>query len=372
MFFIDDSVTVRHQFEDNHPFISDAKVSKNKDKFMLIPSIGFENDNQFTMIMNGWYYEPLDSNFIQNLIRKSFYGAMNLIDRSTKFSKEEQEERIGPFFVRDVSKHQIQLKISDSISTTVSTDDNGRFYAMIGVNNLQSLTIKQDVMKYIAFDDDYNQQGDEGLVYLMRTKNYSGCSIISDIDDTIKISEVPNKQKLIINTFKKTFQAVPGMANVYQSWRSSYQCLIHYVSAMPSQLYYVTQKFLNKENFPHGSFHMRHLKVISPDKYNLVKQLSDFIGHNASQRHKLTVIETILNLAPSTQQFIMVGDSGEFDPEIYGEITRRFSNRIKMIFIRLVDGGRNDPNRFENAFKNIPNDKWSTFFDAKDLPRKAD
>ncbi len=47
-----------------------------------------------------------------------------------------------------------------------------------------------------------------------------------------------------------------GMSDVYRTWQSSYNCLIHYVSAMPSQLYYVTQKFLDKEKFPGGSFRM--------------------------------------------------------------------------------------------------------------------
>jgi phosphatidate phosphatase APP1 len=46
------------------------------------------------------------------------------------------------------------------------------------------------------------------------------------------------------------------MSDLYRSWRSSHHCLIHYVSAMPSQLYYVTQKFLNQEKFPGGSFRM--------------------------------------------------------------------------------------------------------------------
>ena len=46
------------------------------------------------------------------------------------------------------------------------------------------------------------------------------------------------------------------MSELYRHWESSYQCLIHYVSAMPAQLYYATQKFLNQEKFPGGSFRM--------------------------------------------------------------------------------------------------------------------
>jgi phosphatidate phosphatase APP1 len=146
--------------------------------------------------------------FIQKFIKNSFQATLNLLDNSEKHNG---EERLGPFFVRDVKDHKIQLKFSESISPIVSTDDNGRFHEKIIINSLEGLNLKgEQILKYIASDDDYNEQGDEGLVYLMKTKNHGGCSIISDIDDTIKISDVPHKKNLMINTFKKDFKVVPG------------------------------------------------------------------------------------------------------------------------------------------------------------------
>jgi hypothetical protein len=66
--FVDDGVAVIHQFEDDHPFVKDDESvnndEKNQDKFMLIPSIGYEMNNQpgkFTLILNGWFYEPMAS-----------------------------------------------------------------------------------------------------------------------------------------------------------------------------------------------------------------------------------------------------------------------------------------------------------------------
>jgi hypothetical protein len=41
-----------------------------------------------------------------------------------------------------------------------------------------------------------------------------------------------------------------------------------------------------------------------------------------------------------------------------------------MIFIRLVSGGKNDDNRFETAFKDVPKDKWGSFSNADELPQK--
>jgi hypothetical protein len=55
-----DIVAVRHQLDDDHPFTTDMKKIKH-DKFMLIPSMGFQNNSQFILQLNGWYYEPLKS-----------------------------------------------------------------------------------------------------------------------------------------------------------------------------------------------------------------------------------------------------------------------------------------------------------------------
>jgi phosphatidate phosphatase APP1 len=45
-----------------------------------------------------------------------------------------------------------------------------------------------------------------------------GWSVVSDIDDTIKASNVLNKSELLKNTLLREFQAVPGMAKAYQVW----------------------------------------------------------------------------------------------------------------------------------------------------------
>ena len=124
------------------------------------------------------------------------------------------------------------------------------------------------------------------------------------------------------------------MAELYRTWQSSHECLVHYVSAMPSQLYHATQKFLDREQFPSGSFRtlvsltsrtehsrcspldMRHLKLVDSDKVQLITKVMDFIQRQASQTHKLKMIENIVTRAPSNQRFFLVGDSGELDPEV--------------------------------------------------------
>ena len=47
-----------------------------------------------------------------------------------------------------------------------------------------------------------------------------GISVISDIDDTLKVSQVAHRQQLLQNTFLEPFSAVPGMATLYKSWKT--------------------------------------------------------------------------------------------------------------------------------------------------------
>src|SRR6266404_2532789 len=47
----------------------------------------------------------------------------------------------------------------------------------------------------------------------------TGLTIISDIDDTIKVTQVRDRRAALRNTFLEPFRAMPGMADVYQHWR---------------------------------------------------------------------------------------------------------------------------------------------------------
>ena len=79
-----------------------------------------------------------------------------------------------------------------------------------------------------------------------------GVSVISDIDDTIKITEVRDKQATLRNTFLREFQAVPGMAEFYQSLARSNGAAFHYISASPWQLYEPLAALVASNGFPAG------------------------------------------------------------------------------------------------------------------------
>jgi len=72
----------------------------------------------------------------------------------------------------------------------------------------------------------------------------------------------------------------------------------------------------------------------------------------------------------SLRTLVLIGDSGERDPEIYGFIARKYPKRIHQIFIRAVKDESKDDQRFLKAFKDIPREKWMVFNDPiNELPK---
>jgi hypothetical protein len=184
-----------------------------------------------------------------------------------------------------------------------------------------------------------------------------GLSIVSDIDDTIKDSHVLDKQLLIRNTFVNPLHAVPGMSELYQTFATGQDKIaFHYVSSSPLQLYPLLTEFLQQEKFPAGSLHLRSIKLID----ELFKEGS------SSQRHKHQQIRGLIQQFPK-RQFVLIGDSGEADPEIYAAIAEDYPQAIRAIAIRDVTGEASDAPRYQKTFARIPAAKWQIFSEPEQV-----
>ena len=172
--------------------------------------------------------------------------------------------------------------------------------------------------------------GEHARLLIVPTENTLG--IISDIDDTVVESEVLDKTKLLKNTYLKNpaqRKAVPGVAAFYKTLaqRNTQPDLapIFYLSASPSQLQERIRAFLDLNHFPDG--------VLVTKKLNRDKSADPWLDQ---VRYKTVQIENILLRLPHVR-FVLVGDDGEKDPEIYNDIATRFPNRVDSVYIRKVN-----------------------------------
>jgi phosphatidate phosphatase APP1 len=155
--------------------------------------------------------------------------------------------------------------------------------------------------------------------------------VISDIDDTVLQSRVTNflraAQTLAFGN-ARTRLPFPGVAKFYQALRrgrgSNGRNPIFYVSSSPWNLYDVIAQFLELQEIPLGPVMLRDLDI------NL-----SVLSHKRHHDHKGNHIRRMLETFPRVP-VVLVGDSGQQDPEIYASIVNEFEGRVRAIYIRNV------------------------------------
>lgn len=123
------------------------------------------------------------------------------------------------------------------------------------------------------------------------------------------------------------------------------------------QLQPAMSPFLRDQLFPDGSLHLRAFSL-RPDA---------LLDKQATARHKHAVLTQLLADHPR-RRFVLIGDSGEQDPETYGAITRLHPGRVAAILIRDVTHRSEDPARFALAFDGVPPASWQVFDTPEALP----
>lgn len=227
------------------------------------------------------------------------------------------------------------------------TDRNGNIEGIlrISVNKVKQLAGLQGShngkLSYHAVSKNHGGRGESFLT------PSNGMSVISDIDDTIKITEIPSGNKVVLqNTFFKPFKATPGMLKMYQGFEKG--TAFHYVSGGPWQLYDGLSKFLfeQQQRFPAGSMHMKNVRT-NLSESNSFKDILKLIEGGATIEQKLEQISQIIHHFPK-RQFILIGDSGEHDPEIFFRIKQKYPEQIKEIRIRdIVNDEKCHPKRLK-------------------------
>jgi phosphatidate phosphatase APP1 len=162
----------------------------------------------------------------------------------------------------------------------------------------------------------------------------SACfGVISDIDDTIVWTHVGNCRRMLWTLARSnaaTRKPLDGVAALYRALHDGTAGdegnPIFYVSSGPWNLYPPLVDFLRINGVPRGPVFMKDWGRHT---------LYEWRDHGA---HKLASIREIMT-AFAHLPFILVGDSGEQDPEIYREVVREFPGRIAAIYIRSVSAG---------------------------------
>ncbi|KAF4603132.1 hypothetical protein EYR38_003537 [Pleurotus pulmonarius] len=196
-----------------------------------------------------------------------------------------------------------------------------------------------------------------------------GFGVISDIDDTVKITNTLDKLGVVKSTLLDDPTPVSGMPSLYASLSKSLATSAPpqfiYVSGSPFQLYPFLRSFIST-SFPEsrGPLLLQNLTLID------IPGLLDFAQSDGIFEYKSAMIQRIQSFYPA-KKWLTVGDSTQKDPETYANAFRTFGpDFIACIWIRRVDGADNSDARFAEAFQGVPQDKFRVFSDG-DIPGLA-
>ncbi|KAK2465469.1 hypothetical protein APHAL10511_002361 [Amanita phalloides] len=160
------------------------------------------------------------------------------------------------------------------------------------------------------------------------TLTHAPIRVISDIDDTVKMSNILGGARAIFrNVFVHDLEdtRIPGMGKWYTTmWERGVR--FHYVSNGPIQLLPVILKFLHISQLPHGSIKLK--------SYGARSIFNNLLTAPADRKRDGLI--DILN-AFQDSKFILVGDTGEQDLELYTQLASTYPNRILAIFVRDVE-----------------------------------
>ncbi|MFO1001876.1 MAG: phosphatase domain-containing protein [Planctomycetaceae bacterium] len=174
-----------------------------------------------------------------------------------------------------------------------------------------------------------------------------GLSIISDIDDTLKITEIPAGAQVVSrNIFLREFVPTTELRSVFEA---NPEAPVHYVSAGPWQLYEpLSVELIEADDLlPEGTFHMRTMRTNLMTLSSWKDFSSVLFNKEGTLEHKVTEITRLMQRFPA-RKFLLLGDSGEMDPEVYRRVQETFPGQVQEIIIRdVVNAKELQPDRLK-------------------------
>lgn len=160
---------------------------------------------------------------------------------------------------------------------------------------------------------------------------------ISDLDDTVVQTGARNKvthTRVLLARDALEQEPFEGVADLYtrlvRGPDGHTPQPMFYVSRSSWGLYDLFVDFMSARGIPRGPTFLMDAAVI--------EQKSAAVGH---EHHKLDVIAEILDAHPELR-VVLIGDSGQHDPETYLAAVRRWKSRIRAVWLRDVTDEKRD------------------------------
>jgi hypothetical protein len=326
------------------------------ERVIFFPTLGSRADaDAWELTVHGWVFEPEK----RRTPVAVFQATLGLTAcEMTAGGRDLFAERARAFLVDNERGKSVTIRLGAREFRLAPSDPSGHVVGHLRLGGDEVAQLRggadADRVPFRAVLAPGDARAFAGVIHLA---DETGWSVVSDVDDTIKISQVRDRQALVQHTFCRPFEPVPRMAAVYRAWAGAAGARFHYVSASPWPLYPALSAFARSSGLPDGTWHLK------PFRWKDQSVLELFAKPDA---YKASVIEPLLMRFPR-RRFALVGDSGERDPEIYGALARRYPGQVARVLIRDVTGEPATAPRYREAFRDLPPGIGQVFADPAEI-----
>jgi phosphatidate phosphatase APP1 len=331
---------------------TDVSTLQPDEALVLLPAAAHRSQDgrQWVVPLHAWVYVPQNSHVRRAAIAKLLEVKYRL--DVTPTSAPFFDARVNLLLADNKGGRTIVVDVAGTRVTLPPTGDNGHTRAEIGIP-VTAATSEGAILTIRALLPASDLRTVETSAHLIGP---TGLSIISDIDDTVKVTYVLDHRRMWESTFYKPFEAVHRMPDAYGKL-SAKGAPIHYVSSSPWHLAEPLLEFLTATGLSLSSITLKHIRLKDETVLNIFRP---------GREIKPPEIEAILTRYPG-RNFILIGDSGEDDPEVYAEALRGHSGQIAKIYIRNVTGAKRDDARFAEVFGGVEAARWALFDDPGEI-----
>ncbi|TPX11533.1 uncharacterized protein E0L32_007744 [Thyridium curvatum] len=203
-----------------------------------------------------------------------------------------------------------------SVNLPYLTTDQGDFdvFVPIQLNGLMRGDTNTSVQRLNVYANGTNTGN--ATAYLVPP---TGLSIISDIDDILRVTKIYKPKDGLLNSFAKPFTPWMNMPDIYAKWARQYPTMhFHYLTTTPEQVTRNYMDFIYK-TYPGGSFDTRPL---------------NFSDVSATLSIRKFLLEKFFQTFPQ-RKIVLVGDTSNSDiMRDYPGLVKDFPGQVQCILLR--------------------------------------
>lgn len=228
------------------------------------------------------------------------------------------------FETDEIAGARVVASYGEILGETV-TDEEGYFRILLHVPSLP-----RDVLWHEA-QLSLPETGATATSHVMVPTIATEFAVLSDIDDTVVVTNATSLLGMARSVIRNAASRLPfeGVADLYSALHRQ-RNPVFYVSSSPWNLYDLLHDFMDLNGIPHGPMFLQDWGI---DETTLI-----LASH---QTHKMAQIQELITYYPALR-FVLIGDSGQLDPEIYLQVIQAHRDRIVAAFIRDVTADLRD------------------------------